>query len=168
MAATPSMSIRDTERDRRPLYLFDDENRAKVRRPIGAIDHDGWTYVTYGPLENDDWDAHPVQPPNDAWANFTQAVNDFAQSVNNFVNTANAPTFRHANVSSQLSSRFCNELPTQAQALALALLLLLRLVFLDVRQAFFALFTSSGFFVGFVVSLFAVLYVAFAAEWHKA
>ena len=83
MAATPSMSIRDTERDRRPLYLFDDENRAKVRRPIGAIDHDGWTYVTYGPLENDDWAAHPVQPPNDAWANFTQAVNDFAQSVNN-------------------------------------------------------------------------------------
>ena len=92
MAATPSMPITDTERDRRPLYLFDDENRAKVRRPIGTIDHDGWTYVTYGPL--DDWGAHPVQNPNDAWPllNFTQAANSFVQAVNNFVQAANAPT----------------------------------------------------------------------------
>ena len=92
MAATPSMPITDTERDRRPLYLFDDENRAKVRRPIGAIDHDGWTYVTYGPL--DDWGTHPVQNPNDAWPllNFTQAANNFVQAVNNFVQAANAPT----------------------------------------------------------------------------
>ena len=90
MAATPSMPITDTERDRRPLYLFDDENRAKVRRPIGTIDHDGWTYVTYGPL--DDWGAHPVQNPNDVWANFTQAANNFVQAVNNFVQAANAPT----------------------------------------------------------------------------
>ena len=52
-AASMSMKINDTARDRRPLYLFDDENRAKVRRPIGTIDHDGWTYMTYGPL--DDW-----------------------------------------------------------------------------------------------------------------
>ena len=44
-AASMSMKINDTESDRRPLYLFDDENRAKVRRPIGAIDHDGWTYL---------------------------------------------------------------------------------------------------------------------------
>ena len=76
--------------DRRPLYLFDDENRAKVRRPIGTIDHDGWTYVTYGPL--DDWGAHPVQNPNDIWANFNQAANNFVQAVNNFVQAANAPT----------------------------------------------------------------------------
>ena len=52
MATTPSMKITDTESDRRSLYLFDDENRAKVRRPIGTIDHDGWTYVTYGPLDD--------------------------------------------------------------------------------------------------------------------
>ena len=92
MAATPSMPITDTERDRRPLYLFDDENRAKVRRPIGTIDHDGWTYVTYGPL--DDWGAHPVQNPNEAWPllNFTQAANNFVQAVNNFVQAVNAPT----------------------------------------------------------------------------
>ena len=75
-AASMSMKINDTESDRRPLYLFDDENRAKVRRPIGTIDHDGWTYVTYGPL--DDWGAHPVQNPNDAWPllNFTQAASN--------------------------------------------------------------------------------------------
>ena len=59
-AASMSMKINDTESDRRPLYLFDDENRAKVRRPIGTIDHDGWTYVTYGPL--DDWGI-PLKTP---------------------------------------------------------------------------------------------------------
>ena len=87
-----SMKINDTESDRRPLYLFDDENWAKVRRPIGTIDHDGWTYVTYGPL--DDWGAHPIQNPNDAWPllNFTQAANNFVQAVNNFVQAVNAPT----------------------------------------------------------------------------
>ena len=92
-AASMSMKINDTESDRRPLYLFDDENRAKVRRPIGTIDHDGWTYVTYGPL--DDWGAHPIQNPNDAWPllNFTQAANNFVQAVNNFVQAANAPTY---------------------------------------------------------------------------
>ena len=90
MAATPSMPITDTARDRRPLYLFDDENRAKVRRPIGTIDHDGWTYVTYGPL--DDWGAYPIQNPNDVWAEFDQAANNFVQAVNNFVQAANAPT----------------------------------------------------------------------------
>ena len=91
-AASMSMKINDTESDRRPLYLFDDENRAKVRRPIGTIDHDGWTYVTYGPL--DDWGAHPVQDPNDAWplVHFTQAVNNFVQAVNNIIQAANAPT----------------------------------------------------------------------------
>jgi len=56
------MPIRDTESDFRPLFMFDDENWAKVRRPIGAIDHDGWTYITYGP--HDDWGPHPVQNPN--------------------------------------------------------------------------------------------------------
>ena len=89
-AASMSMKINDTESDRRPLYLFDDENRAKVRRPIGTIDHDGWTYITYGPL--DDWGAHPVQDPNDAWTEFTQAVNNFYQAANNIVQAANAPT----------------------------------------------------------------------------
>ena len=70
--------------------MFDDENKAKVRRPIGAIDHDGWTYITYGP--HDDWGPHPVQNPNDIWTNFAQAANNFVQAVNTFVNTANAPT----------------------------------------------------------------------------
>ena len=87
-----SMKINDTERDRRPLYLFDDENRTKVRRPIGTIDHDGWTYVTYGPHDYDGWGTPPVQNPNDVWADFDQAVNNFAQAVNNFVQAANAPT----------------------------------------------------------------------------
>ena len=95
MAATPSMPIRDTRSDTRsdfrPLVMFDDENRAKVRRPIGAIDHDGWTYITYGP--HDDWGPHPVQNPNDIlWNNFAQAADNFVQAVNTFVNTANAPT----------------------------------------------------------------------------
>ena len=90
MAATPSMPITDTARDRRPLVLFDDENRAKVRRPIGTIDDDGWTFVTYGPL--DVWGAHPIENPNDMWADFTQAANNFVQAVNNFVQAANAPT----------------------------------------------------------------------------
>ena len=87
-----SMKINDTARDRRPLYLFDDENRAKVRRPIGTIDHDGWTYTTYGPHDYDGWGAPPGQNPNDVWADFDQAVNNFAQAVNNFVQAANAPT----------------------------------------------------------------------------
>ena len=91
MAATPSMPITDTARDRRPLVLFDDENRAKVRRPIGTIDDDGWTFVTYGPL--DVWGASPIpENPNDVWADFTQAANNFVQAVNNFVQAANAPT----------------------------------------------------------------------------
>ena len=92
MTTTPSMKITDTESDRRPLYLFDDENRAKVRRPIGTIDHDGWTYTTYGPHDYDGWGAPPGQNPNDVWADFDQAVNNFAQAVNNFVQAANAPT----------------------------------------------------------------------------
>ena len=91
MAATPSMPITDTARDRRPLILFDDENRAKRRRPIGTIDDDGWTFVTYGPL--DVWGASPIpENPNDVWADFTQAANNFVQAVNNFVQAANAPT----------------------------------------------------------------------------
>ena len=49
MAATPSMPIRDTKSDFHCFFMFDDENEAKVRRPIGAIDHDGWAYITYGP-----------------------------------------------------------------------------------------------------------------------
>ena len=85
MAATLSGPITDTARDRRPLILFDDENRAKRRRPIGTIDDDGWTYVTYGPL--DVWGVHPIENPNDAWPllDFTQAANNFVQAVNNFV-----------------------------------------------------------------------------------
>ena len=91
-AASMSMKINDTARDRRPLYLFDDENRAKVRRPIGTIDYDGWTYVTYGPHDYDGWGTPPVENPNDVWADFDQAVDNFAQAVNNFVQAANAPT----------------------------------------------------------------------------
>ena len=76
------MPITDTERDRRPLKLFDDENRAKVRRPIGAIDHDGWGYITYGPHYD------MMQALNLSLFNFAAATNNF------FANTVNARSLR--------------------------------------------------------------------------
>ena len=85
MAATPSMKNRDTTRDFHYFFMFDDENEAKVSRSIGAIDHDGWAYITYGPHYD------PVQALNLTLFNFAQAANNFANTVN-AMNTANAPT----------------------------------------------------------------------------
>ena len=45
MASTPSMPNRDTLRDLLPIWMWDDEKP----KPIGAIDHDGWSYIYYGP-----------------------------------------------------------------------------------------------------------------------
>ena len=73
MASTPSMPIRDTRRDRMPIWMWDDEKP----KPIGAIDHDGWSYIYYG-------------PHIDYQAAFNLTVFNFANAANNFVNTANA------------------------------------------------------------------------------
>ena len=56
MAATPSMKNRDGDSAFHIFAMFDEENEAKVDRPIGAIDHDGWGYITYGP-HYDNYDA---------------------------------------------------------------------------------------------------------------
>ena len=79
MASTPSMPIRDTHRDRMPIWMWDDEKP----KPIGAIDHDGWSYIYYG-------------PHIDYQADFNLMAFNFAQAANNFVANAvaadNAPT----------------------------------------------------------------------------
>ena len=73
MASTPSMPIWDTRRDRMPIWMWDDE----TPKPIGAIDHDGWSYIYYG-------------PHIDYEAAFHLTVFNFAQAANNFANVANA------------------------------------------------------------------------------
>ena len=47
MAATPTMKLYDTVRDRQPTYLWDDE----AKHPNGVIDitPNGWSYIRYGP-----------------------------------------------------------------------------------------------------------------------
>ena len=84
MASTPSTPNRDTLRDLLPIWMWDDEKP----KPIGAIDHDGWSYIYYG-------------PHYDCIAALNGAAFDFAQAANNFVqaaqaaqaaNTATAPT----------------------------------------------------------------------------
>ena len=67
MAATPSMKNRDNNHNFHYFFMFDDENEAKVSRPIGAIDHDGWAYITYGPHYD------PVQALNLTLFNFANA-----------------------------------------------------------------------------------------------
>ena len=73
MAAAPTMKCRDTRRDRMPIWMWDDE----TPKPIGAIDHDGWSYIYYG-------------PHIDYEAAFHLTVFNFAQAANNFANVANA------------------------------------------------------------------------------
>ena len=58
--------------------MWDDEKP----KPMGAIDHDGWSYIYYGP--HYDYNAALTF----AAFNFAQAANNLA----NVVNTANAPT----------------------------------------------------------------------------
>ena len=53
--------------------MWDDE----TPKPIGAIDHDGWSYIYYG-------------PHIDYQADFNLMAFNFAQAANNFVNVANA------------------------------------------------------------------------------
>ena len=82
MAAAPSVRCNDTQRDRMPIWMWDDE----TPKPIGAIDHDGWSYIYYG-------------PHIDYQADFNLMAFNFAQAANNFVANAvaadNAPT-QHA------------------------------------------------------------------------
>ena len=73
MAAAPSVKCRDTRRDRMPIWMWDDE----TPKPIGAIDHDGWSYIYYG-------------PHIDYQAAFNLTVFNFANAANNFANVANA------------------------------------------------------------------------------
>ena len=56
-----------------PIWMWDDEKP----KPIGAIDHDGWSYIYYG-------------PHIDYQAAFNLTVFNFAQAANNFANVANA------------------------------------------------------------------------------
>ena len=44
MASTPSTPNRDTLRDLLPIWMWDDEKP----KTVGAIDHDGWSYIYYG------------------------------------------------------------------------------------------------------------------------
>ena len=82
------MPNRDTLCDLLPIWMWDDEKP----KPIGAIDHDGWAYIYYGP--HYDYNA--------ALTSF--AAFDFAQAANSFVqtaqatNTATAPTRSEARV----------------------------------------------------------------------
>ena len=79
MAAAPNVRCNDTQRDRMPIWMWDDE----TPKPIGAIDHDGWSYIYYG-------------PHIDYQADFNLMAFNFAQAANNFVANAvaagNAPT----------------------------------------------------------------------------
>ena len=80
MAAAPNVRCNDTQRDRMPIWMWDDE----TPKPIGAIDHDGWSYIYYG-------------PHIDYQADFNLMAFNFAQAANNFVANAiaadNAPTY---------------------------------------------------------------------------
>ena len=81
MALTPSTPNRDTLRDLLPIFMWDDEKP----KPMGAIDHDGWTYVYYGPHYD------RLAALNGAPFNFAQAANSFIQNAQ-AANTATAPT----------------------------------------------------------------------------
>jgi hypothetical protein len=61
--------------------MWDDEKP----KPIGAIDHDGWTYVYYGPHYD------RLAALNGAPFNFAQAANAAIQNPQ-VANTATAPT----------------------------------------------------------------------------
>ena len=84
MAYTPTM--RDEDAWRYPHARWVDDGRI----PIGAIDHDGWGYVIYGPQ----YDHHAAM-----WSSLAAAVQNFSDVVDNIFATNpknnaanNAPT----------------------------------------------------------------------------
>ena len=84
MALTPAEPNRDTLRDLLPIFMWDDEKP----KPIGAIDHDGWGYIYYGPQYHYNA-AMGFVPFNFAQAADAAIANN-AQAAN--AGTANAPT----------------------------------------------------------------------------
>ena len=83
MALTPAEPNRDTLRDLLPIFMWDDEKP----KPIGAIDHDGWGYIYYGPHYD------YLAATNGTAFDFAHAANSFVQNAQ-AANTATAPTIR--------------------------------------------------------------------------
>ena len=81
MALTPAEPNRDTLRDLLPIFMWDDEKP----KPIGAIDHDGWGYIYYGPEYN------YLAATNGTAFNFAQAADNFIHNAQ-AANAATAPT----------------------------------------------------------------------------
>ena len=82
MALTPAEPNRDTLRDLLPIFMWDDEKP----KPIGAIDHDGWGYIYYGPQYH--YNAAMGFVP----FNFAQAANAAIANNAQAANAATAPT----------------------------------------------------------------------------
>ena len=82
MALTPAEPNRDTLRDLLPIFMWDDEKP----KPIGAIDHDGWGYIYYGPQYH--YNAAMGFVP----FNFAQAANAAIANNTQAANAATAPT----------------------------------------------------------------------------
>ena len=81
MASTTSVPNRDTLRDLLPIWMWDDEKP----KPVGAIDHDGWGYIYYGPEYN------YLAATNGTAFNFAQAADNFIHNAQ-AANAATAPT----------------------------------------------------------------------------
>ena len=81
MALTPAEPNRDTLRDLLPIWMWDDEKP----KPVGAIDHDGWGYIYYGPEYN------YLAATNGTAFNFAQAADNFIHNAQ-AANAATAPT----------------------------------------------------------------------------
>ena len=84
MASTPAEPNRDTLRDLLPIFMWDDEKP----KPVGAIDHDGWGYIYYGPEYN------YLAATNGTAFNFAQAADNFIHNAQ-AANAATAPTHIH-------------------------------------------------------------------------
>ena len=82
MALTPAEPNRDTLRDLLPIWMWDDEKP----KPVGAIDHDGWGYIYYGPQYH--YNAAMGFVP----FNFAQAANAAIANNAQAANAATAPT----------------------------------------------------------------------------
>ena len=81
MALTAAEPNRDTLRDLLPIFMWDDEKP----KPVGAIDHDGWGYIYYGPEYN------YLAATNGTAFNFAQAADNFIHNAQ-AANAATAPT----------------------------------------------------------------------------
>ena len=95
MASTTSEPNRDTLRDLLPIWMWDDEKP----KPVGAIDHDGWGYIYYGPAY-------------DYFAATNGTAFYFAQAADNFIhnaqaaNAATAPTLNTATAPTNNNTHF--------------------------------------------------------------